>query len=118
MSNRVVYFEVIGKDAAKLQIFYSGLFDRTINSAKPIQNGEVTETDAGIRGAIGQTDRGAGYVTFYVAVDNLKATLNTARTLGGRVVMEPTAIEPGVHIAQLEDPEGHLIGLVENERPT
>jgi predicted enzyme related to lactoylglutathione lyase len=113
MSHKVVYFEVIGKDAAKLQKFYRGLFGWAIKADNPIQYGEVAASNAGIGGAIGQTDRPAGYVTFYVAVDNLQAMLATAQKLGGRIVLDPSEVAPGIRIAQFEDPEGHLIGLIE-----
>jgi predicted enzyme related to lactoylglutathione lyase len=39
-------------------------------------------------------------------------TLRTAESMGGRTVMPPMDVPGGPTIAQLQDPEGNVIGLV------
>ncbi len=115
MGKPVVHFEVIGRDGAKLQKFYSQLFDWKIDANNPMNYGMVdTGAKQGIPGGIGGA--GAGNepygVTVYVQVDDLQAYLNKAEKLGAKTVMPPTEIPGSVTFAQLRDPEGHLIGLL------
>jgi len=78
--------------------------------------GEVEAGPGGIPGGIGQTpDGSAGHVTFYVSVADPKATLDKATRLGGKTVMPPTDVAPGVNVALFADPEGHIIGLFKQQ---
>lgn len=112
MSSKVVHFEVIGKDAKKLQDFYSGLFGWTINANNPMSYGMVDPAQTGIGGGIAAGQDGEGHVTFYVGVADLKAALDKAESLGGSTVMPPMQAPGGPEIALFNDPEGHLVGLV------
>ncbi|MBI5288171.1 MAG: hypothetical protein HY873_04295 [Chloroflexi bacterium] len=56
-----------------------------------------------------------GYVTFYVAVDDLAASLARAETLGGKTIVPPTPIPNVGAFAMFEDPEGHMIGLLKQQ---
>ncbi len=116
----VVHFEVIGKDAKKLQNFYGKLFDWQIQNM-PEMNYGMVETPANgnkpgkgsIDGGIGQSQHGApNHVTFYVQVPDLQATLKKVESMGGKTVMPPMDVPGGPTIAQLQDPEGNLVGLV------
>jgi len=110
VSNKVVHFEVIGKDGKKLQEFFSALFGWTIDANNPMNYGVVDASQAGIRGGIAPGVRPV--VTFYVEVDDLQAYLKKAESLGGMKVMEPMEIPGGQRIAVFSDPEGNVIGLV------
>ena len=112
MADRVVHFEVIGKDGKKLQAFYSGLFGWKIDANNPMSYGMVDANEAGMGGGIaaGQ-DGGAGHVTIYVEVPDLAAHLKKAESLGGKTIMPPMAVPGGPEIAMFADPEGHVIGL-------
>ena len=113
MSNPVVHFEVMGKDGKRLQQFFGELFDWKIDANNPMNYGMVeTGGTGGIAGGIGPTPEGQGHVTFYVQVDDPKAYLDKAEKLGGKKVMDPMDVPGGPTIAMLEDPEGHLVGLV------
>ncbi|MFZ5892057.1 MAG: VOC family protein [Myxococcota bacterium] len=114
MQHPVVWFEVLGNDESKLNRFYSELFGWKIDAQNPMRYGMVdTGTKKGIPGGIGPTSAGARPgVTFYVASDDLDASLERAKQLGGRVVLPPTQKKGGPLLALFEDPEGHLIGLV------
>jgi predicted enzyme related to lactoylglutathione lyase len=114
MAHPVMWFEVLGKDASKLQQFYSGLFAWTFRAEGPAEYGIVNTGDGrGIPGGIGQIYPGTrAWVTFYVETPDVTASLKKAETLGGKVVMPRTTM-PGVTLGMFEDPEGHVVGLVE-----
>ena len=48
MGSTVIHFEIIGKDADKLNEFYSGLFGWEINADNPMKYGIVKSQDGGI----------------------------------------------------------------------
>ena len=89
MGQAVVHFEVMGKDAEQLRSFYSQMFGWEIDANNPMNYGMVSREDnldqgIGIGGGIGAMPEGRdGYVTFYVAVDDVEAALRNARASGG-----------------------------------
>jgi predicted enzyme related to lactoylglutathione lyase len=118
MGNPVVHFEVIGKDAAKLQGYYSELFGWDVDANNPMSYGIVKgEDNPSSMGSIGggiaaNPDGSEGHVTFYVAVPDIEEALQKAESLGGTRVMGPEKVMDRIELGQFEDPEGHLIGLV------
>jgi predicted enzyme related to lactoylglutathione lyase len=112
MAQKVVHFEIIGKDGKKLQEFYSKLFDWKVDANNPMNYGMVSGDEAGLGGGIASAmDGGGGHVTVYVEVADLAAALKKAESLGGKTVMPPMAVPGGPEIAQFADPEGNMIGL-------
>ena len=109
MGNPVTWFEVVGKDGAALQRFYSELFGWKLNVI-PEMNYALVEADGGIRGGIGQAPDGEGHVTVYAEVDDPQAYLDKAEELGGKTVVPVTELEM-VTFALFTDPEGHLFGI-------
>lgn len=119
----VMWFEVMGKDARVLQPFYSQLFGWKVTADNPKQYGQVdTGVGRGIPGGIGQVGPDATsakrWVTFYVETPDIEATLADVARLGGSVALPRTAIAPGTVIGLFEDPEGHVIGLIEAQPAT
>jgi hypothetical protein len=120
MAAPVVHFEVVGKNAKKLQDFYGKLFDWKINADNPMNYGLVDAAGNGNevgKGSIGGGVAGAqegmpGYVTFYVQVPDLQATLKQVANMGGKTVVPPTEIPNMVTFALFSDPEGNMVGLV------
>jgi uncharacterized protein len=119
MGQPVVHFEIIGKDGAKLQSYYSELFGWEIDANNPMNYGVVsregnTNADGiGIGGGIGPGPEGyEGHVTVYVEVPDVEASLAKASSLGGRRLMGPDKVMEGLEIGQFADPEGHVIGLI------
>lgn len=51
------------------------------------------------------------YVTVYVQVDDLEASLAKAGKLGGKTVVPPQEVPGMGYFAWFQDPEGHCIGL-------
>ena len=112
MKHPVMWFEVLGRDAGKLTQFYGNLFGWTFGG-NPTQYGLVANGARGIPGGVGRTYAGTReWVTFYVETPDVSASLAEAERLGGRVVM-PRTEQPDVTLGVFEDPEGHVIGLVE-----
>jgi uncharacterized protein len=119
MGQPVVHFEIVGKDADKLQSYYSDLFGWEFDSDNPMNYG-VVQRDAnvsadgvGIGGGVGTGPEGyPGHVTFYIEVPDVEAALAKAEGLGGSRVMGPDEVMEGLEIGLFNDPEGHVVGVV------
>jgi predicted enzyme related to lactoylglutathione lyase len=121
MGQPVVHFEVIGRDAERLQRYYAELFGWEIDTNNPVNYGIVARegnTNAegvGIGGGIGVGPEGYdGHVTFYVEVPDVDAALAKAESLGGSRMMGPETVMEGVEIGLFTDPEGHPVGVVKS----
>jgi len=119
MGQPVVHFEVIGKDGAKLQSYYSDLFGWDIDAGNEMgygmvqRDGNTNSDGVGIGGGVGGGPEGYdGHVTFYVEVPDVEAALARAEELGGTRVMGPEDMSGGPTIGQFRDPEGHVVGVV------
>ena len=113
-ANPVVHVEVLGRDAPKLQKFYSDLFGWSI-TLNPIGYGYVPvepQAPARLTGGVGPNPQGQPLVTFYVKVSDPAATLKRAEQLGGRTVMPAMDVPGGIKFARFADPEGNVVGLV------
>lgn len=117
MSNPVIHFEILGKDGAQLQQYYANLFGWQVNANNPMQYGIVAPQSPGIGGGISATPDGSNGVCIYIAVKDLKATLEKAVELGGKVIHDVTVIPGMVTFAQFQDPQGNIIGIVKDEMP-
>lgn len=113
MGNKVVHFEIVGKDGKKLQDFYAGLFDWKIDANNPFNYGQVDPADSGLGGGISAGQGGDSRVTIYIEVNDLDAYLKKAEALGGKTIMGPTAVPGGPHLAMFTDPDGHIVGLIQ-----
>jgi uncharacterized protein len=117
MGQPVVHFEVMGADGERLRSFYAELFDWKIDANNPQEYGTVERAvnadGVGIGGGIGGMPPGMpGHLTFYVEVPDVEAALAQAEELGGKRIMGPTQLQPGLELGQFSDPEGHMVGLL------
>ena len=114
MAHPVMWFEVLGTDGGKLRNFYGDLFGWTFDVIPQIDYGVVkTGDERGIMGGVGPAYPGMkSWVTFYTETADVTASLAKAKALGGTVVM-PRTVLPDVILGIFEDPEGHVLGLVE-----
>jgi uncharacterized protein len=111
---RMIQFEIVGKDGKALQRYYGELFGWTFDTNNPTGYGMTDANDTGVTVGVASTpDGSAGHVTGYVTVDDIAATLARATALGGSVIMPGFSPAPGVLIALLADPEGHVVGLTQ-----
>ena len=120
MGQPVVHFEIMGKDGEKLRSYYSELFGWEIDADNPMNYGIVqrdgnTGADGvGIGGGVGAAPEGYdGHVTFYIEVPDVEAALAQAESLGGKRMMGPMKVPDGPEIGHFNDPEGHLVGVVQ-----
>ncbi|MCB1163886.1 MAG: VOC family protein [Candidatus Krumholzibacteriia bacterium] len=114
-SNPVVHFEVTAKDGPASREFYAKLFGWQFQLWEGGSDYGLLAAGAeknAIGGGIGAAPAGMKpYVTFYVMVEDLQASLDRAVHLGGAIVQPPTPI-PGMGASALfTDPDGNLIGL-------
>ena len=121
MGQPVVHFEVIGRDAKKLQSYYSDLFGWKIDADNAMsyglvqREGNVNPDGVGIGGGVGAGPEGyPGHVTFYVEVPDVEAALAKAESLGGSRMMGPRKVMDMVEIGLFNDPEGHPVGVVKS----
>jgi predicted enzyme related to lactoylglutathione lyase len=112
MTDPVIHFEIIGKDAAGLQKFYADLFGWDIDAGNPLNYGVVAAGEGGIGGGVGPTMDGSARTMFYVGVEDLQAKIDAAQALGATTIMPPMDVPGGPSIAMFADPDGNLIGLM------
>jgi predicted enzyme related to lactoylglutathione lyase len=121
MGQPVVHFEIVGQDAEKLHSYYAELFGWSIDANNPMKYGIVVREDnlnsdgVGIGGGVGPGPEGyPGHVTFYVEVADVEAALAKAESLGGTRMMGPDEVMDGLVIGLFNDPEGHVIGVIQS----
>jgi uncharacterized protein len=108
MGNPVVHFEIGCRDTKKTQDFYSSLFDWKFEAMGPAVMIQTGEGVAGHINALGHEPH--HYMIFYVRVDDVQASLDKAKALGGTVLVPPMDIPTG-KFAWMQDPEGNTVGL-------
>ena len=98
--------ELVTSDAEAAKDFYTKLF-RWDTKVYDMPGGPYTELRLGERGFGGVVAAPPGRSAWlgYFTVDDVDAACAAARTLGGRVVVEPFDAPPG-RIARLADPGG------------
>jgi predicted enzyme related to lactoylglutathione lyase len=106
-----VHWEIGGRDLDTLADFYQKLFGWQPTSFD--HDYRLVEVEGGVGGGLMRCrDDMPAYVTIYIAVDDLDATLAAAKDLGGTPLLPPTPI-PGVGaFALFQDPEGNTIGIL------
>ena len=114
MGDPVVHFEIGGPDGEALERFYVGLFGW---SCEPVASSGGTYRmidpgGAGIGGGLVTVGAESSYVTFYVRVDDLEASAARAEELGATIRVPPRQVAPGLRSALIEDPDGHLVGMM------
>jgi predicted enzyme related to lactoylglutathione lyase len=107
MPGQICHFEIGCKDEALTGKFYSGLFGwRTENS----HGMTMLRTGSDVGGHLHPGRDPQNYTLFYVMVDDITASIQTAESLGGVVVLGPVP-EGGGAYAWVRDPEGNTIGI-------
>jgi predicted enzyme related to lactoylglutathione lyase len=107
--NAIVHFDITGPHEADLHRFYAGLLDWKVDPQGP--GYALVDTPGGLRGSLVETEADPT-VTLGVGVADLAATVERATRLGGTVVMPPTD-NGWVVKAQVQDPAGNLLTLVQ-----
>jgi uncharacterized protein len=115
MANAFVHVELQTKDLARARDFYSRLFDWKLQDAPMPGGGTYTMIDVG-------NGTGGGMMTSpaqgipphwlaYVGVDDIRASTQKARELGGKVVMEVTEVGEYGTMSVITDPTGATLAM-------
>ena len=113
MANPICHFEIGCRDSAKTKEFFGQLFDWEMNEAGPMTTIGTGGEISGHITALGHEPH--NYTIFYVKVDDVKAYLDKAVMLGGKMLVPPIAIPNGI-FAWFADPEGNTIGLFQDKK--
>jgi predicted enzyme related to lactoylglutathione lyase len=111
MGQAVVHFEIGTRHCARAAQFYSSLFGWQVSDG-----GHATLIDTGSAQGIAGNIAPAGeapdhYVTIYVQVDDIAASLRAAEALGARLLVLATDVGGVGHYGWFADPDGNVIGL-------
>ena len=114
MGNSIGLFEIACQDGAALRQFYRRLFDWEFAAAgvdgySHIGGGSQDR----VQGLLHEEEHGPIETLIYVTVPDVQKALDHAESLGGKTIVSPTHVVGSKRIAQFEDPEGNIIGLVE-----
>jgi uncharacterized protein len=109
MSNPVMHWQVLTKQPKKLEEFYSSLFGWKFSGENPLGYRTVqTTSKEGINGGIWPISEKEGHsmVQLFIRVDDVKAYVTKAQTLGAFIVIPPTTLPEGDEMAVVVDPDG------------
>ncbi len=109
MSNPVVHFEIGSRQSEKAKAFYASLFGWKISSQGPAEIIDTVSRD-GIQGNIAVAEHDP-YVTVYIAVPDIDATLANVKKLGGKTLVPRTEIPGMGQFAWFADIDGNALGL-------
>jgi predicted enzyme related to lactoylglutathione lyase len=115
MSHPVVHTEIRSEDPDATRAFFADLFGWKVASEGAFPG--YTFIDTGAEGgpyvAIGPRQAAEDEVLFFVAVEDVAATLAKAEELGGKII-QPAQQVPGTSFGVLADAQGHKVGVAAN----
>jgi uncharacterized protein len=109
----VVAWQIRGRDAKKLTEFYKAMFAWEADTSNAMGVSFMQTGPGGPPNVGGTIFPGEPAVMIYVQVADIRASLAQAVELGGKRVQEPFDVPNGPTVAQIADPEGNLVGLVQ-----
>ena len=115
MPHPVIHAEIRSEDADATRAFLADLFGWKVASEGGFPGYTFIDTGAqeGPAVAISPRKGAEDEVLFFVAVEDVTATLQRAEELGGTIV-QPTQEVPGVSFGVFADADGHKIGVAAN----
>jgi predicted enzyme related to lactoylglutathione lyase len=113
MGRPVVEFQILAKDPARAEAFYTKLFGWSVDRDNALGYRRIdTGTKEGIRGGIWPSPpEGHSFVQLFVDVEDVAQAVERARSLGGSVVLPPQKLPEGDEMAVILDPEGIPVAL-------
>lgn len=113
MAHPVVHFEIGVRNSDRSIAFYRDLFGWKVQDAGP-DYWLVNPEDGGIGGGLMRAPSEIPpYVTVYVAVADLSASLDRAVELGGELLVGPTPIPGMGSFGLFRDLDGNVIGMIQ-----
>jgi uncharacterized protein len=115
MAHPVVHAEIRSVDPDATRQFFGELFGWKVASEGVFPGYTFIDTgaDGGPYVAIGPRQGAEDEVLFFVAVQDVAATLSRAEQLGGRIV-QPVQHVPGTSFGVFSDAQGHNVGVAAN----
>ncbi len=115
MPHPVIHAEIRSQDPDTTREFFAQLFDWKVASEGGFPGYTFMDTgvEEGPAVAISPRQGAEDEVLFFVAVDDVAATLSRAEELGGSIVQSEQQV-PGVSFGVLADAHGHRIGVAAN----
>ena len=114
MAHPVIHAEIRSADPDATRAFFGELFGWTYSDgAFPGYTFADTGAEGAIPTAIGPLQGGADTVLFFVAVEDVEATLAKVEQLGGKTI-QPAQEVPGVTFGVFADAQGHIVGVAAN----
>ena len=116
MANPFVHVELNTPDPEKAKAFYSKLFQWQLeempNSAVSDGTYTMIKVGTGLGGGIMKQVPGgpAGWLA-YVAVDDIHAATQKAKSLGGKIMKDVTEVPGMGWFSFIQDPTGSILGL-------
>ncbi len=109
MTGTVNYFEIGTPNPEQARRFYSGLFGWSFGEPSPVGYEMVAEGAGGMWDTTSDLG-GASWGIFYVGVDDVRATIAQAESLGATVLI-PLIDNGDIEFAHLADLEGNRFGV-------
>jgi predicted enzyme related to lactoylglutathione lyase len=108
MGNPVMQFQIISKSPEDTAQFYSSLFGWKVDADNPMGYRRIdTGSPSGIQGGIWPAPPQApNFVQLFMAVEDVRASVDKAVSLGARILIPPTTLPEGDEMAVLHDPQG------------
>ncbi|MGI8925983.1 MAG: VOC family protein [Tepidiformaceae bacterium] len=118
MPGPIVFFQIASTDPERASEFFGALFDWQYSPGGLPGIGPSIDpqgpADFDPKGSFLQLPEGAPpFVSIFVRVSDLAATLEKAKSLGASVRVPVTRIPTGADIAVIVAPEGHVVGIVQ-----
>lgn len=114
MANPVKQFQILSNAPDETARFYSTLFGWTVNADNPLGYREISTGSAnGIQGGIWPAPPQAPtFVQLFMAVDDVRSSVQRAEEMGARLIIPPTSLPDGGELAVMHDPQGMSFGLM------
>lgn len=108
MAEPVMQFQILSKTPEETARFYSELFGWSVDAGNAMGYRRInTGSERGIQGGIWPTPQQAPtFVQLFMAVQDVKASVQKAEALGARMLIPPTMLPEGDEMAVLQDPQG------------
>ena len=114
MDSIIGLFEIACRDGVELRQFYERVFNWRFTQPDGAGYSQIDDgTENGVGGVLHEEQHGPIETLIYVRVPDLQKALDAAERLGGKTILPPTSTVGSRRIAQFEDPEGNIIGLVQ-----
>ena len=118
MASPVMQFQILVRQPAEAERFYSELFGWKVDANNPLGYRAIdTGSKRGIQGGIWPTPPEAnGFVQLFVEVDDVRAHFARAQELGAKPIVPPQKLPQGEELAILHDTQGIAFGLFKPAR--